>query len=189
MQDRLAAVPLAAPRLVLHQELHGRERAPDSVAIRSSSNGVLVLDEDLQVYSAMPSRLLDSYTTPSPHYLDLGGIRATCLLDFGGAPPFWGNLTKLYASRCKLHRLDGIAALTRIQYLYLDHNLLPEKEILRLLSDLPGAAHRLEALDVTSNIGCTPEVETRLHTGLHQAQWINGLKKRRGSFEQWDSQV
>jgi hypothetical protein len=40
--------------------------------------------------------------------------------------------------------LDGIAALTRIQYLYLDDNLLPEKEIMRLLRDLPGAAHRLE---------------------------------------------
>eukprot|EP00240_Pyramimonas_obovata_P006764 CAMPEP_0118954068 /NCGR_PEP_ID=MMETSP1169-20130426/57649_1 /TAXON_ID=36882 /ORGANISM="Pyramimonas obovata, Strain CCMP722" /LENGTH=172 /DNA_ID=CAMNT_0006901641 /DNA_START=124 /DNA_END=639 /DNA_ORIENTATION=- len=161
---------LSAPSMMLQRETHGRTQ--ESVAIRSSHDGgVLVLDEDLQIYSAMPHRLLDDFTTPGPHYLELGGIRATCLLDFGGSPAFWGNITKLYASRCRMRSLDGIDTLHNMRFLYLDQNELPEAELLRILDELPAAADRLEVLDVRDNIGCTPQVELQLTNGLCELQW------------------
>ncbi|GAB4818391.1 hypothetical protein N2152v2_005437 [Parachlorella kessleri] len=90
------------------------------------------------------------------HYLDLGGVQATNLRDFGGSQGFWGGVTKLYASDCGLRRLDGIAQLSRVIWLYLDNNQLCEAELLRLLSGIP--AGQLKALDISGNVGCTDEV-------------------------------
>ncbi len=56
------------------------------------------------------------------------------MLVAGGSQGFWGGVTKLYASHCGLRRLDGIAQLSRVIWLYLDNNQLCEAELLRLLS-------------------------------------------------------
>jgi hypothetical protein len=65
------------------------------------------LEEGTAIYTLEPRRLLDSYDgdgddvsgpEDAVHYLDLGGIRATSLRDFGGSMVFWGGLTKLYGA-------------------------------------------------------------------------------------------
>jgi len=104
-----------------------------------ANRGVVVLDEGGRIYDREPWRLLDHIQDGdcSVHYLDLAGLQAVSLGDFGGSAIFWGGLTKLYASRCGLRSLDGLEALNSIMYLYLDFNNLCENELQRLCRQLP----------------------------------------------------
>jgi hypothetical protein len=130
---------------------------------------------------AIPGGLLQGLEHEGVHYLDLGGVQAASLLDFGGTDALWGGVTKLYASRCGLTSLDGIARLTSVRYLYLDHNQLGAEELRRLCAALP--AGQLEALDLSGNCGGEdPElVEALLCSGLlARCQFLNGRRLRDG---------
>lgn len=97
------------------------------------------------------------------HYLDLGGILAGCLLDFGGTDEFWAGINKLYASNCGLQRIKGIAKLRDCRYLYLDNSNLPKEELLKLATELSASLHRkLVTLDLSNNPGWDEEVEIAL---------------------------
>ncbi|EFN56812.1 hypothetical protein CHLNCDRAFT_144347 [Chlorella variabilis] len=125
--------------------------------------------------ASLPGGIL-SYVQGPLHYLDLGGIQRCSLADFGGAPELLAGITKLYASHSGLRSVEGLGRLPAVRWLYLDHNRLPEAELLRLPGVLAGV--RLEALDVSGNPGCTPEVERRLLASglLAQAEFFNGRR-------------
>lgn len=73
-----------------------------------------------------------SHVTEPVHYLDLNGVAAHSLAQLGGSPQLWAGVTKLYASNGALRSLDGLELLQNVKFLYLDHNDLPEGELLRL---------------------------------------------------------
>jgi hypothetical protein len=102
-------------------------------------------------------------TATAIHYLDLAGIQATSLQDFGGSDDFWAGVTKLYASNSGLKSIDGISRLKKCRYLYLDNNNLPKEELLKLTSELQTSLHhKLITLDVMDNPGLDEEVTTAL---------------------------
>ncbi|KAL4855353.1 Ran-binding protein M [Chlorella vulgaris] len=137
------------------------------------SPGVLILEEPV---ASLPGRILD-YVQGPLHYLDLGGVQERSLAAFGGAPELLAGITKLYASHSGLASVDGLQRLPAVRWLYLDHNQLPESELLRLPEVLP-AGLKLEALDVSGNPGCTAEVERRLLASslLTVADFFNGRR-------------
>lgn len=49
----------------------------------------------------LPGGLL-SHVEGKVHYLDLAGVQARCLRDFGGSHALWRGITKLYASHSGL---------------------------------------------------------------------------------------
>ncbi|PRW51022.1 Leucine Rich Repeat family [Chlorella sorokiniana] len=140
------------------------------------SCGVLVLDDR---HAGLPGGVL-SHVEATVHYLDLAGIQARSLRDFGGRAELWGKVTKLYASSSGLQSLDGLEQLSTIRFLYLDHNSLAESELLRLPDVLP-AGVRLETLDLRGNPGLTPAVETALESSplLARTEFFNGRRLRR----------
>ncbi|PSC76662.1 leucine rich repeat [Micractinium conductrix] len=140
--------------------------------------GVLVLDEAHQALAALPGGVLGQVEGPL-HYLDLGGVQAPSLAAFGGVTLLTG-VTKLYACHSGLTSLAGLERLASIRWLYLDRNALSAQELLRLPEVLP-AGVRLEALDVSGNPGCTPEVEAALQSSglLRHAEYFNGARLRR----------
>lgn len=160
--------------------LHAREAggARLTIPVPQPRTGVLVLEENLEL-RALPGRLLDHVDGPI-HYLDLGGVQASSLADFGGSDELLAGITKLYASHCGLRSLDGLHRLPSIRWLYLDHNQLGEAELMRLAEVLPAGA-RLEALDVRDNTGCTPQVEEQLQGSslLARAEFMNGQRLHR----------
>ncbi|KAI7842483.1 hypothetical protein COHA_003837 [Chlorella ohadii] len=131
------------------------------------------------IHAGLPGGVL-SHVEGTVHYLDLAGLAARSLRDFGGSPELLGKVTKLYASNSGLQSLDGLERLTAVRFLYLDHNNLPESELLRLPDLLP-AGVRLETLDLRGNPGLTPAVEAALESSplLTRAEFFNGCRLRR----------
>ena len=115
-------------------------------------------------------------TTPQKiHYLDLSGIQAHSLQDFGGSDDFWAGITKLYASRSGLKSVLGISKLKNCQYLYLDHCNLNKNELLKLITELPASLHhRLVSLDLTCNPGWDEEVEIAIFAS-NLFCYLNGM--------------
>ncbi len=111
------------------------------------------------------------------HYLDLSGIQARSLLDFGGSDAFWAGITKLYASNSGLTSADGVARLTSCRYLYLDNNSLTYAETMRIARELPSGTQLL-ALDVSGNPGITAVTETALvdAPALAGVEYLNGRR-------------
>lgn len=162
----------------LHQRLQGRElgqRAPLPQLPRPNS-GILVLDDS---HAGLPGGVL-THVEGTVHYLDLAGLQARSLRDFGGSPELWAKVTKLYASNSALQSVDGLEQLTAVRFLYVDHNNLPEAELLRLPVVLP-AGVKLETLDLRGNPGLTPAVEAALEASplLARAEFFNGRRLRR----------
>ncbi|KFM28470.1 hypothetical protein F751_0986 [Auxenochlorella protothecoides] len=121
-------------------------------------SGTLVLDDQVL---GLPGGVLSHVSVPV-HYLDLNGAQAHSLSELGGSPELWAGVTKLYASNGALRSLQGLELLCNVRFLYLDHNELPERELL-MLSGLP--RHQLECLDIQGNPGFTDEVMQALMDG------------------------
>lgn len=132
----------------------------------------------------MPPPLLGA---PGVHYLDLGGIQARSLLDFGGSDALWAGITKLYASGSGLTSVDGVARLASCRYLYLDNNHLNAPEILRIAAELPPGA-QLVALDVSGNPGADAATEAALAAvpALAGAEYLNGRRISREQTRTWE---
>uniref|UniRef100_A0A1D2A3V7 Uncharacterized protein n=1 Tax=Auxenochlorella protothecoides TaxID=3075 RepID=A0A1D2A3V7_AUXPR len=106
--------------------------------------------------------------------------QAHSLSELGGSPELWAGVTKLYASNGALRSLQGLELLCNVRFLYLDHNELPERELL-MLSGLP--RHQLECLDIQGNPGFTDEVMQALMDVpglLSRTEFLNGVRLRDG---------
>lgn len=85
------------------------------------------------------------------HYLDLNGAQAHSLSELGGSPELWAGVTKLYASNGALRSLQGLELLCNVRFLYLDHNELPERELLMLSGEFVQYAVHLDKCSRPSN--------------------------------------
>uniref|UniRef100_A0A1D2ABT8 Uncharacterized protein n=1 Tax=Auxenochlorella protothecoides TaxID=3075 RepID=A0A1D2ABT8_AUXPR len=141
-------------------------------------SGTLVLDDQVDP-AGLPGGVLSHVSVPV-HYLDLNGAQAHSLSELGGSPELWAGVTKLYASNGALRSLQGLELLCNVRFLYLDHNELPERELL-MLSGLP--RHQLECLDIQGNPGFTDEVMQALMDVpglLSRTEFLNGVRLRDG---------
>ncbi|KAK3267772.1 hypothetical protein CYMTET_23694 [Cymbomonas tetramitiformis] len=138
------------------------------------NRGTLILDEDLEVDFCAPWRLLDGVNAPT-HYLDLGGVKAPSLSTFGGDARFWAGIQKLYASRCELRSVEGVALLTNVQYLYLDKNCLTRPE-LQNLCRMVHLMPKLRGLDFQDNPGVCPAVIASVLIASPGLEWLNGQR-------------
>jgi hypothetical protein len=158
--------------------LQGRETGARGLPLGAppaAAAGTLVLDETTHSIR-VPGGLL-AHIPAGTHYVDLGGVQAASLQDFGGRADFWGGITKLYASRCGLTHLDGIGSLTTVQYLYLDLNRLGAAELRRLCDDLPPG--QLRALDLSGNPGLDDAgllADLRASGLLRNCEFLNGQR-------------
>jgi hypothetical protein len=137
--------------------------------------GVLVLDASVHpCASCLPGGLLAGIAGPL-HYLDLGGVAAASLAEFGLPAAALAGVVKAYCCGSGLTSLAGFgAAAAALRYLYLDGNALPEADLLALAA-APWAA-LLEALDVRGNPGCTPAACAALRAALRPGAFLNGAR-------------
>eukprot|EP00966_Prymnesium_polylepis_P215539 4991355-Prymnesium_polylepis.1 len=154
-------------------------RASQRRPLPEAKGGVLVLDQvDI---AQIPIRPLDAYRGTSLHYLDVSGIRANSIAEFGGDDVTVGGIVKLYAGRCQLVSLCGLERFTSLRYLYLEENNLRPLE----WTDSEGRVHGLfdEAtgwqllnIDLQGNPVSEGSGADCLLCGLSCLEWLNGTR-------------
>lgn len=139
-------------------------------------HGCIINYVQLTINSLPGGGLLSHLPTATLHYLDLGGVQATCLSDYQGSEYLWSNIKKLYASNCGLQTVAGVSSLISCRYLYLDGNALQKEELLRLAEELP--LTEIVALDISRNPGMDDEVEEALlaSPALAACEYFNGQR-------------
>ena len=173
--------------------LLAREVGAKLMPLPQVHDGTLVLGDNV-VIGALPIKPLDAYRGTSLHYLDISGVRASCLADFGGDDETLAAVAKLYAGRCLLTNLRGLERFTSLRYLYLDHNLLESLEWTSLNGDGAMQTHSLSAASDESDSATGWEPRQLLVIdlqgnpitqvagwdapldGLPQLEWLNGTR-------------
>jgi hypothetical protein len=166
-----AAWPSWPARVAARERGDARAALPPPPAPR---NGVLVLDAAAHpCASCLPGGLLAGVAGPL-HYLDLGGVSAASLAEFGLPAAALAGVVKAYCCGSGLTSLDGVGPPAALRYLYLDGNALPEAALLALAA--APWARTLEALDVRGNPGCTPAACAALRAALAPGAFLNGAR-------------